>query len=66
MRIFLDKVQVSGENTRHLRKEIVMNTIGSLVTSILLIALIFLPQALAIYFSTRSKPEHEEFVPDGR
>ncbi len=43
-----------------------MNTIGSLVTSILLIALIFLPQALAIYFSTRSKPEHEEFVPDGR
>lgn len=43
-----------------------MDTIGSLITIILVLASIFIPQALAIYFSTRNKREHEEFIPDGR
>ena len=43
-----------------------MDTIGSVITIVLVLASIFVPQALAIYFSTRSKPEYEEFITDGR
>lgn len=43
-----------------------MDTIGSVITIVLVLAVLFVPQALAIYFSTRSEPEHEEFIPDGR
>jgi len=64
--MFLDKVRVSGESTRQSRKEIVMDTIGSVVTIALLLAAIFVPQALVIYFSDWRKEEREEFIPDGR
>jgi hypothetical protein len=66
MRTFLDIVQMSGGSTRHLRKEISMSTIGSVVTIFLVLAAIFVPQALMIYFSDWRKPEREEYIPDGR
>lgn len=43
-----------------------MNTIGSLAIIVLVLAAIFVPQALAIYFSDWRKPEREEYMPDGR
>ncbi len=43
-----------------------MNTIGSLLTIVVVLAVIFVPQALAIYFSDWRKAEREEYIPDGR
>ena len=43
-----------------------MDTIGSVVTIVLVLATIFVPQVLAIYFSDWRKSEREEYVPDGR
>ena len=43
-----------------------MDTIGSIVTIVLVLAAIFVPQALLIYFSGWRKSEREEYVPDGR
>lgn len=43
-----------------------MNTLTSLATVVLVLAVIFVPQALAIYFSASRKAEREEYVPDGR
>lgn len=43
-----------------------MDTISSLLTIVLVLAVIFVPQALAIYFSDWRKPEREEYTPDGR
>ena len=43
-----------------------MNTIGSLATVALVLAVIFVPQALAIYFSASRRSERDEYVHDGR
>jgi len=43
-----------------------MSTLSSFITVVSVLALLFVPQALAIYFSTWRKTEREEFVPDGR
>lgn len=43
-----------------------MNTFTSLLTVAAVLAIIFVPQALAIYFSDWRKAEREEYVPDGR
>lgn len=43
-----------------------MNTIGSIFTIILVLAAIFVPQALSIYLSGWRKEEREEYIPDGR
>ena len=43
-----------------------MDTISSLVTIIVALAIIFVPQVLAIYFSSSRKTEREEYLPDGR
>ncbi len=43
-----------------------MSNITSLLTIIALLSVIFVPQALAIYFSERRKSEREEYVSDGR
>lgn len=43
-----------------------MSTIGSLATIVAILAVIFVPQALAIYFSDWRKSEREEYIPDGR
>ena len=43
-----------------------MNTIGSIVTIVLVLAAIFVPQALLLYFSDRREVEREEYIPDGR
>ena len=43
-----------------------MNTLISLATVVLILAIIFVPQALAIYFSTSRKLEREEYIHDGR
>lgn len=43
-----------------------MSTIGSLLTIVAVLAVIFVPQALAIYFSDWRKSERDEFVYDGR
>lgn len=43
-----------------------MSTIGSLLTIVVVLAVIFVPQALAIYFSGWRKAEREEYIPDGR
>lgn len=43
-----------------------MSTIGSLLTIVAVLAVIFVPQALAIYFSDWRKAERDEYVPDGR
>jgi len=59
-------VQVSGEGARHLRKEIVVDTIGSIVVIVLVLAAILVPQALMLYFSEARKAERQEYVPDGR
>ena len=43
-----------------------MDTIGSIVTITLVLAVIFVPQAMAIYFADWRKAERDEFVTDGR
>ena len=43
-----------------------MDTIGSIVTIVLVLAAFVVPQALVIYFSDWRKREREEFIPDGR
>jgi hypothetical protein len=47
-------------------KGTIMSNTTSLLTIIALLSVIFLPQALAIYFSERRKSEREEYLPDGR
>lgn len=43
-----------------------MDTIGSIVTIALVLAVIFVPQALVIFLSERNEASDEEYVPDGR
>lgn len=43
-----------------------MDTIGSLAVIALVLAAIFVPQALQVYFSDARKAEREEYIPDGR
>jgi hypothetical protein len=43
-----------------------MDTIGSLITIALVLAAIFVPQALVIFLSERREVPDEEYVPDGR
>ena len=43
-----------------------MSTISSLLTVVAVLAVIFVPQVLAIYFSEWRKAERDEYVPDGR
>jgi len=43
-----------------------MDTLGSIVTITLVLAAIFVPQALAIYLSDWRKQEREEYVYDGK
>lgn len=43
-----------------------MSTLGSIVTIGLVLAAIFVPQALAIYFSDWRESERDEYIPDGR
>ncbi len=43
-----------------------MDTIGSAVTVVAVLAIIFVPQLLVLYFSGANKTEREEYVPDGR
>lgn len=43
-----------------------MDTLGSLITVVLALAAIFVPQALMIFFSEGRKAGREEYVPDGR
>jgi hypothetical protein len=47
-------------------KEILMSTIGSLITIASVLAIIFVPQMLVLYFSQWRKSEREEYIPDGR
>jgi len=47
-------------------KEIFMSTIGSLITIASVLAIIFVPQMLVLYFSQWRKSEREEYIPDGR
>lgn len=66
MKTILDIVRVSGDPTLHLGKEIQMDTLGSIITIVLVLAAIFIPQALTIYLSDWRKTEREEYIPDGR
>lgn len=44
-----------------------MSNLNSLLTIVLVLAAIIVPQVLMVYLSESSKSEHEEeFVPDGR
>lgn len=43
-----------------------MNTLGSILVMALIVAAIFVPQALGIYLSGWRKTEREEYIPDGR
>ena len=43
-----------------------MDTVGSVITIVLVLAAIFIPQALTIYLSDWRKAEREEYIPDGR
>jgi hypothetical protein len=43
-----------------------MDTLGSVITIVLVLAAIFVPQALVIHFRGRRIAEHEEYIPDGR
>ena len=43
-----------------------MNTLISSLTILAILAIIFVPQALAIYFSEWRKSERDEYVHDGR
>ena len=43
-----------------------MDTLNSLLTIVLVLAVIFVPQLLAIYFSELPETKGEEFIPDGR
>lgn len=43
-----------------------MDTVGSIFIIALVLASIFIPQALALYFSDRERVDHEEYIPDGR
>lgn len=43
-----------------------MDTIGSIITILLVIAAIVIPQALTLYLSDWRKAEGEEYIPDGR
>jgi len=43
-----------------------MDTIGSIITILLVIAAIVIPQALTLYLSDWGKAEREEYIPDGR
>ena len=43
-----------------------MSTIGSLLTVVAILAVIFVPQVLAIYFSAWREAERKEYVSDGR
>ena len=43
-----------------------MDTIGSLITIALVLAAIFIPQALAILLAERRETPGEEYIPDGR
>ena len=43
-----------------------MDTIGSLVTITLVLAVIFVPQALVIFLAERRETPGEEYIPDGR
>lgn len=43
-----------------------MDTIGSIITILLVIAAIVIPQALTLYLSDWRKAEREEYIPDGR
>jgi hypothetical protein len=43
-----------------------MSTFASIGTIVLVLATIFVPQALAVYFSERGESADETYVPDGR
>ena len=43
-----------------------MNTLISLLTIVAILAVIFVPQAAAIYFSEWRKAERDDYVRDGR
>ena len=43
-----------------------MDTVGSIIIITLVLAAIFIPQALIIYLSDWRKAEREEYIPDGR
>lgn len=43
-----------------------MDTLGSIVTIVLVLAAIFVPQAVAIYLSDWRKVERDEHVYDGK
>jgi len=43
-----------------------VDTIGSIVVIVLVLAAILVPQALMLYFSEARKAERQEYVPDGR
>lgn len=43
-----------------------MQTFTSLLTVVAILAIIFVPQAMAIYFGAWRKAELDEYIPDGR
>lgn len=43
-----------------------MDNFSSLLTVVAVLAAIFVPQALVIYFSGWNKAAREEYIPDGR
>ena len=43
-----------------------MSTIGSLITIASVLAIIFVPHMLVLYFSQWRKSDREEYIPDGR
>lgn len=43
-----------------------MSTIGSVVTLVLVLAAIFVPQALMIHLGGDRRIDGEEYIPDGR
>ena len=57
---------MSDESARFYEEEIFMSTISSLITIVSVLAIIFVPQLLVLYFSQWRKSEREEYIPDGR
>ncbi len=43
-----------------------MQTSTSLLTVVAILAIIFVPQVMAIYFDAWRKADHDEYIPDGR
>jgi hypothetical protein len=67
MKTVLDIFRASGNWARHQRKEKFMDTLNTLVTIVVTLAIIFVPQLLVAYFAgEKNESANNEFVSDGR